>query len=218
MDKVLVVVAHPDDEVLLAGGTIAAHVNRGDDVHILILADGVSARTERLDQREFNARLQMASHASDVLGADGECLRLADQQLDKIGMLILTKHVEARIQKYQPNIVYTHWDGDLNNDHRLTAQAVQTACRPYPGQTVRELYMGEVPSSTEWAGGFRPNHFVNITDTFHTKVKAITCYETELRDMPHPRSYGGIHELAVIRGLQVGLNYAEAFKAVRVVV
>ena len=214
-ERVLVVCAHADDEVLMAGGSIAKHTSSGDDVHILIIADGVSSRTGTFDRNEFNARLAMASKASDVLGCNGEVLDLPDNKLDTVPALDIIKKIEAVMEKVKPTIVYTHWPKDMNIDHRIVSECTQIACRPAPGCTVKQILFGEVPSSTEWAGGFCPNHFINITDTLSKKFEALACYEEEMRGGFHPRSIQSIGALAKIRGACIGVEAAEAFELCR---
>ena len=212
--KVLVVVAHPDDEVLMCGGTIAKHVAAGDDVHVLIFTDGVWSRADATEN-DILERVGMLRESSRILCYRWEVLRFPDNQMDKEALLDLVKIIEYKLNKIIPSIVYTHWHGDMNLDHRIVSEATKTACRPQPGCPVKMLLMGEVPSSSEWAGGFNPNVFMDVTDTWDKKLVALQCYKEELREGNHPRSIHKIESLAQYRGGTVGVKYAEAFELVR---
>lgn len=212
--NVLVIAAHPDDEVLGCGGTIARHVVEGDKVEVLFVADGETARI--MHNREN--RNIAAKSAGDILGVSMvHFLDHPDQRLDQISLLDLTKQVEERVAALKPRIVYTHHAGDLNEDHRIVHQIAMTALRPLPGSRVKEIYAFEVPSSTEWGTPFWPNHFVNISSLHQRKVEALSCYESEMRLSPHARSYSAIGALNRLRGHQVGLAYAEAFVTLRTI-
>ncbi len=212
----MAIVAHPDDEVLGCGGALALHAARGDDVSIVILADGESSRAgdavNRIGERERAARL-----ATSILGAERVSLHgLPDNQLDTRSRLELAKLVEGHISDFKPVTVYTHHCGDVNIDHRLVHEAVVTACRPQAGHPVNTLLFFEIPSSTEWqvpgsAPAFVPNWFVDISAVAEVKRKALQAYDGEIRPWPHPRSYQGVEHLARWRGATVGCAAAEAF-------
>jgi LmbE family N-acetylglucosaminyl deacetylase len=211
-ERVLCVAAHPDDEVLGCGGTLARHAAEGDEVHTIFCADGETSRgMKALPNRNF-----MAHAASKVLGTQMPIyLDYADQRLDQASLLELTQRIEDRARIIRPSIVYTHHAGDLNMDHALTARATLTAFRPLPDSSVRQIFAFEVVSSTEWGTGFWPNHFVTITAYWKTKIDALLCYSSEMRDGPHARSYGGIGALGNLRGFQAGVWSAEAFMTLR---
>jgi LmbE family N-acetylglucosaminyl deacetylase len=215
MNKVMVIAAHPDDEVLGCGGTIARHNMEGDEVHIVFLADGETSRIMNARPNRNLAALQ----ASQILGAlPPVFLDRRDQMLDTFPLLEITQAVEAEIAKVNPEIVYTHHAGDLNMDHRITHQAALTALRPLPGSSVRAIYAFEVLSSTEWGTGFWPNHFVEFErDAKKRKVDALACYHEEMRDHPHPRSYMSGDFLEILRGSACGLFRAEAFMTIRTI-
>lgn len=224
---VLVVAAHPDDEVLGCGGTLARLGGAGRRVHVLLLADGESSREPGSGQMrpDLVARRQAAARsACEILECASVELRdLADNRLDAVAQLDLIKIVEECIGRFKPSTVFTHHAGDVNVDHRVVHEAVLAACRPQPGQPVKELYFFEVPSSTEWrtAGSgqsFEPNHFVDIARTLPAKMKALEAYGSELRPFPHPRSLRAIEALARWRGAAVGVEAAEAFMVGRQVV
>ncbi len=221
---VLVVVAHPDDEVLGCGGTMARLAREGHHVHILILGEGISSRYDRRAQADQHALRKLkhdARAASRLLGADSITFEgLPDNRFDELPLLEIVKRVERRVEAIQPTIMYTHHPGDLNIDHRRTFQAVLTATRPVDGCCVREVYTFEVPSSTEWAfqqlqPAFKPNVFMDITETVELKVRGMACYEGEVREFPHPRSAEALRAITRRWGSVAGCAYAEAFELVR---
>ncbi|HJQ47132.1 MAG TPA: PIG-L deacetylase family protein [Amycolatopsis sp.] len=218
MTTVLVVAAHPDDELLGAGGTLARHVHCGDEVHAVVVADGA---TSRYGEGMSDVLAKSAQRAADVLGlASVDLLSLPDQRLDTLSMLDVTRDVEAVVDRLRPAVVYTHFPGDVNVDHGQVARAAWTACRPYVLPGLRRFAVFETPSSTEWAwplegSGFDPTLFVNITSTMDEKLDAMACYESELRDYPHPRSLRALRERAAYWGSRVGQSAAEAFQILR---
>jgi LmbE family N-acetylglucosaminyl deacetylase len=224
-NSVFIVAAHPDDEVLGCGGSIARHADAGDHVQVLIVAEGATSRQQQRDRGQVNADLsdlaRAAQKAGEILGALGvELLDLPDNRLDSLDRLDLIKLIEARIESYQPQIVYTHHSGDVNVDHRRLHEAVVTACRPTPGHCVRRLLSFEVASSTEWqppgsAPAFQPNWFVDISAQWERKQLALEAYASEMRPWPHARSIQALEHLARWRGAQVGVEAAEAFCLLR---
>ena len=218
---VLVVAAHPDDEVLGCGGTIARHSLAGDAVHVAILAEGIASRDDTLTGMVREAKLaslsEAAKRANELLGVQSvELLQLPDNRLDSLDRLDLVKTVEALMRRNRPDIVYTHHAGDVNIDHRLAHEAVATACRPLPGQSVRTLLAFEIASSTEWqpvgsAPAFLANWFVDISQTLPRKLAALDAYCSEMRPWPHARSIQALEHLARWRGASVGVAAAEAF-------
>lgn len=223
--NILVVAAHPDDEVLGCGGTIARHADAGDLVHILIGAEGATSRQlvrNREDATEELVALTQSAHkAGSILGAESvKMLGLPDNRLDSIDRLDLIKRIEEIIDQHQPQVIYLHHAGDVNIDHRRLHEAVVTACRPMPGQPVRRLLSFEVASSTEWqppgsGPAFQPNWFVDITGQWERKRQALEAYAAEMRPWPHARSIKALEHLARWRGAQVGVEAAEAFYLLR---
>ena len=218
---VLVVAAHPDDEVLGCGGTICAHVAAGDTVHVAILAEGATSRLPKRDRAAVAPELKQLQHAAiqanALLGVHAvELLDFPDNRMDGQERLDITKVVEQLLQKISPTIVYTHHVGDMNIDHRCIHDAVATACRPLPAAQVRTLLFFETASSTEQqiphsAPPFLPNWWVDISATLERKLSALRIYEKEMRPWPHPRSLEAVEHLARWRGASVGLPAAEAF-------
>jgi LmbE family N-acetylglucosaminyl deacetylase len=213
---VLVIAAHPDDEVLGCGGTIAWHAARGDQVHVAIMAQGLFSRGTPAEAEQAALR-SACKNANAILGvASLECFDLPDNRLDSLDLLDIVQQVEALVQRHQPGVVYGHWSGDVNIDHRLLHEAVVTACRPQPGHPVHTLLFFEVASSTEWqiphsAPAFLPNWFNDISQTLDAKLRALDAYAMEMRAWPHPRSVRAVEHLARWRGATVGVDAAEAF-------
>ena len=223
--QVLVVAAHPDDDVLGCGGVVARHATDNDCVHILFMAEGGTARqpSVSLEQAagDIASREDCARRSAEILGASPPLfVRNPDNRLDTVPLIDLAKNIEKVIADLRPSIVYTHHGGDLNIDHRRVHEAVLTACRPMAACPVDSIYAFEVSSSTEWAlssayDAFRPNHFVDITDYLDKKIAALQCHHAEMRPFPHPRSYDAVIALARIRGATCGHQAAEAFQVVR---
>ncbi len=223
-DIVLIVAAHPDDEVLGCGGTIARHVKDGDEAHILFFTDGVGARFSSIDARYENdtiLRNKSAQIAADILGAKAPIyLDFPDNRLDKVDLLDLVQALEAVGKKIKPSVIYTHWAGDLNIDHRRVYEAVITAFRPISGGNVKKIRSFEVPSSTEWGDRsvnrtFAPTTYVDIEQFMDVKMRAIEAYAQEMRSFPHPRSALALEALARWRGAESGFAAAEAFVHIR---
>jgi len=216
--RVAAIVAHADDEALGCGGTLRRHTLAGDEVWVIILADGESSReAATTDAAAVAQREAAARKAADILGVRHLALhRFPDNRLDTEALLDIVKVVEAHLGDIAPDTVYTHHGGDLNLDHRRVHQAVVTACRPRSNRGGETLLFFETASSTEWVPPpsgppFSPNWFVDISTTLETKLQALHAYGEEMRDWPHPRSYRGIEHLARWRGATVGCDAAEAF-------
>jgi LmbE family N-acetylglucosaminyl deacetylase len=223
-DTILVIAAHPDDEALGCGGTIARSAQEGHDIYVAILGEGITSRYQQREQ--VNPALVEALHArsrqvAELLGAKDLFLYdLPDNRFDTVPLLDVIKIIEELVERLQPQVVYTHHGGDLNIDHVVVHRAVLTATRPTAGHPLKEIYAFEVPSSTEWAFGqfqpvFRPNVFVDISATLETKVQAMALYESETRPFPHPRSPEALRALARRWGSAAGFEAAEAFQLVR---
>lgn len=222
--KVLVIAAHPDDEVLGCGATAARLVIEGHDVHFAILGEGITSRHRNradVDPAQVAALHQKAHAAAAKLGVKSLILhKLPDNRLDTVPLLDIVKIIEDLVDRMKPEIIYTHHGGDLNIDHGVIHRAVLTATRPLAGQPVQEIYAFEVPSATDWAfqrlePSFRPNVFVDVSRTLEAKIAAMACYETEVRQFPHPRSPEALRALAMRWGSVAGCPAAEAFELVR---
>jgi LmbE family N-acetylglucosaminyl deacetylase len=220
---ILCIVAHPDDEVLGCGGTMAQLVREGYSVTIAILGEGMTSRYQQRDHADMNLvqTLQDCTQkAANVLGAEEVFpYNLPDNRFDTVPLLDIIKIIEALIERVQPQVIYTHHGGDLNIDHVIVHRAVLTATRPAPSCPVKTLYTFEVPSATDWAFGqfqpmFCPNVFMNITSTLETKIEAMNVYKSESRPFPHPRSPEALRALARHWGSVVGFPAAEAFELI----
>ncbi len=219
--NVLVIAAHPDDEVLGCGATMAKHVNNGDRVYVAILAEGITSRENMRDRTKNEEELfllaQEANKANKVIGVtELKLFDFPDNRMDSVDLLDIIKVVEELIENYHPDIIYTHHIGDVNIDHQRIHQAVITACRPIPTKhKVKELLFFEVLSSTEWqpaeANPFIPNWFVDVTETIDIKRKSLKEYNHEMRVWPHSRSIKATSNLAGFRGSTIGVEAAEAF-------
>ncbi len=221
--SVLVVAAHPDDEVLGCGGTVARLADQGERVYIAILGEGVTSRyesREEVAQAELSALQGKARTAAEILGAsDLFMYDFPDNQFDSIPLISLIKSVEDLIRRLAPKTIFTHFHGDLNVDHTQTFRAVLTACRPMAGTCVKELYSFEIPSSTEWAfgqmgGAFVPNVFFDVSGYLNRKTAAMQTYESEKREFPHPRSPESLTALAQKWGSASGLAAAESYMTI----
>jgi len=222
MNKVvLVIAAHPDDEVLGCGGTIAKHVLAGDDVAIVFMTNGESSRQSTVSDN-ITSRSKACGEALKILGIKYVMnFDFPDNMMDQVPLLKVTKSIETAIERFTPSIVYTHFSEDLNVDHRITHQAVMTACRPQAWSPVQSIYCFEVLSATEWnsytKSKFNPNKFVDVSDVWPIKLSALDKYSKELRPFPHSRSIETIEALSIYRGATVGLKKAEAFQIERIV-
>lgn len=214
--RVLVIGAHPDDEVLGCGATIAKWARGGANVQIAFMADGVGARG-LAETGVLVARRDAARRAAQILGAAEPVFGdLPDNRCDSVPLLDIVRDVEALVQQFQPDTVLTHHAGDLNVDHQRVHEAVMTACRPQKGHPVRTCLFFEVPSSTEWrvpgsGREFAPAWFEDTGATLALKLQALQAYATELRPWPHPRSIQAVEALARWRGATIGCEAAEAF-------
>ncbi len=226
MDKIMVIVAHPDDEILGIGGTIKKCNNDGSEIIAVILGEGQVSRYNRREDMPPGIIEELHNdtvNAASIIGYKKVYFAdFSDNQFDTVSLLDIVKFVEKVIEEFKPDIVYTHHGGDLNIDHKLTYQAVLTATRPISDtgiHMVNEIYTFETLSSTEWDFSynipFKPNVFVNIVNTIQDKIDAMECYKSELCKFPHPRSIETLKATAMKWGSVIGCEYAEAFELVR---
>ena len=226
--KILIVAAHPDDEVLGMGGTILRHSKLKDTVKIVYLATGISSREKyddkiksknhsNLNKNRIMKLQNDTKKASKILKVkDISFYDFPDNELDSIPLLKLVKVIENEIKKFNPDIVYTNHFGDLNIDHRITYDATLTACRPINNK-IKKLISFEVPSSTEWnyPHSFNPNYFINIEKEVDSKIKSFKMFKSEIRNFPHPRSSLNLKIIAQRWGSVSGFKFAEAFELIR---
>jgi LmbE family N-acetylglucosaminyl deacetylase len=223
-NKILIVSAHPDDEVLGCGGTVARLVKEGYQAYTLILGEGITSRDEKRDRAKRETEIQklkdQAKKANKIIGVEEVFMYdFPDNRFDTVPLLDIVKVIEKIKNDIKPDIIFTHYGKDLNIDHQITYKAVITATRPVVGEPVKEIYSFEVPSSTEWNFplSFSPDVFFDISETIDIKIKALEEYKTELREYPHPRSLEGIKINAQSWGLKIGVKYAEVFKCIRII-
>ena len=192
MTRVLCVAAHPDDEVLGVAGTLLRHKAAGDDVVVFVWKQCLRPESA-VEMLQAEMRMEIEYHS----GWEG-----------------LAWDIEEAVQAIKPDIVYTHSRADLHEDHQETLQRTLVACRPQSG--VRGLYSFETPSATDWSGVlFIPQKFVDITETVEHKMHVMEAYESELRDLPHPRNIDSLYHRALFWGQRAGVDYAEAFEVIR---
>ena len=223
-NTVLVVASHPDDEILGCGGTLCKHVEKGDLVNILIVSEGSTSRLNYVFNdicSSVTALQNISSSVADKLGCNSfKFLSYPDNRLDSLDRLDLTQSIESHIQLVEPSIIYTHFSGDLNVDHRRVFESVLTACRPFPSSLIKTILSFEIPSSTDWAFGhlsrpFSPTWYSDITPYLQKKLDLLSCYDSEMRPWPHSRSIQALSHLAQLRGSQIGVHAAESFSVVR---
>lgn len=220
--RILIVVAHTDDEALGLGGTIARHYKEGDEIYAISMTDGIGARN---DSNELIEKRKYASlQAAKVLGFEWlKSFSFPDNSMDTIPLIQVVKKIEEIKNQINPSIIYTHHASDLNIDHRIVSAATLTAFRPQPGEEWCEIRAFEVSSATDFGhksitGTFSPNLFIDISDTIDSKIKALKEYQDEMRMKPHTRSFEGILNLSKYRGNQVGVSYAESFEIIRKII
>lgn len=211
--RVLVIAAHPDDELLGCGGTIALHVRAGDRVTAVIVCEGESLRygTQGVGQQAH------AQRAAQTLGvSESRLLGFPDQRLDTITLTEVISALSKVVGEVRPDIVYCQFGGDVNRDHQLVFQAVLVATRPTE-RSIASIYAFDTASSTEWAypRSFQPDTWIDISSTLELKLQAMACYESEVRDYPHPRSLEALRYRAKAWGNQSCMDAAEVFMTVR---
>tara|TARA_Y100000589_G_scaffold38509_2_gene32260 strand:- start:1893 stop:2576 length:684 start_codon:yes stop_codon:yes gene_type:complete len=221
--RILVIVAHPDDEVLGAGASISNWCTEGHEIYTLILGEGITSRNNsrdlNRDQKELEELASAIHLANNELGVKEVFTeQLPDNRFDQLDLLDIVKLIEKIITLIKPELVLTHYEADLNIDHQITARAVLTATRPLPDFPVKSVWSFETLAATEWNYPLRfsPNLFLEVSDNdLERKIRAMRFYKNELREYPHPRSIQGIRILAQNWGMRNGVEYAEAFKVLR---
>ncbi|WP_142414608.1 PIG-L deacetylase family protein [Hathewaya massiliensis] len=225
MKKILVIAAHPDDEILGVGGTVLKHTKDGDECFGIILGEGMTSRYDKRELAESHRVEELHEDtykSAEFVGYKNVYIEsLPDNRFDSIPLLDIVKIIEKYIEKIKPDIIYTHFGGDLNIDHKITFEAVLTATRPIGEEYVKEIYAFETVSSTEWNfnnnTNFNPNYFIDVTETLDEKLKAMECYQSELREFPHPRSNENLKHSALKWGSVISRKYAEAFEVIRII-
>lgn len=225
--RVMVIAAHPDDEILGVGATMAKLLQEFQcTIHVVVLGEGLTSRTEVRDANVFGNEL--VEHQKDIVKAQQKIgyqslktYQLPDNRFDQLDLLDVVKIVESEKKSFSPDIIFTHHGGDTNIDHRVTFNAVITGSRPLPGEKLSAIISFEVPSSTEYQAfnapmSFIPNLFVSVNDQqLKQKIEAMECYQYEKRDFPHPRSPQALEVIAKRWGVNCGHQAAEAFMLIR---
>jgi LmbE family N-acetylglucosaminyl deacetylase len=225
--RILVVVAHPDDELLGLGATMNKLITEQNcSVKVVILGEGITSRLDERDAEKFSKEL--AIHKQNIKAAQKSIgyqelsvYDLPDNRFDSVDLLDIIKLIEKEKQEFKPEVIFTHHGGDVNIDHQRTFEAVVTATRPMEDENVKMIIAFETPSGTEWRASTDPRHFIpNIffevsEDNVNAKIKGMESYEFEKRKYPHPRSPEALKIVAQRYGIQVGSDFAEAFMLVR---
>ncbi len=214
--KVLVIVPHPDDEVLGCGGTIKKHTSQGDEVFLCI---GTKAYTPEWSEEFLKERPNEIERANKILGITKTYfLDFPTVKVDTIPQKEINDAILKVVKEVRPEILYIPHGGDLNKDHRIFFECALVVGRPLPGSSIREMYSYEALSETEWGSvltHFVPNYYVDISKEIEAKKDAMAAYKSEIREFPHPRSLQAIEALATKRGSEAGMERAEAFMIIR---
>ena len=226
--KIMIVVAHPDDELLGLGASMNRITQEDWNVktHVVILGEGLTSRSDSRDVDMWKAKLE--KHKQNIVEAQkaigyGEVsiYDFPDNRFDSVPILDIIKVVESEKEKFLPDVIFTHHGGDVNIDHQRTFEAVLTSCRPMKHETVKTLITFETPSGTEWRASsdprhFLPNFFISVEEkNVEAKIKGMESYEFEKREYPHPRSPEALRIQAKRWGVSIGRDYAEAFQIIR---
>ncbi|MDT0649643.1 PIG-L deacetylase family protein [Autumnicola edwardsiae] len=226
--RILVVVAHPDDELLGLGATMYKLIkDYSCKIRVVILGEGITSRSEIRDQLKWKRELEIhrknIASAQRAIGYESVGIYdFPDNRFDTVALLDIIKVVEKEKQKFDPEVVFTHHGGDVNVDHQRTFEAVITSCRPLASERVKTIITFETPSGTEWRAAtdprhFIPNFFVEVSNEgLEAKIKGMESYEFEKRKFPHPRSPEALRIQSQRWGIVVGATYAEAFSVVRI--
>jgi len=217
MANIMIICAHPDDETLGAGGSLASHAKRGDKIMALVLATGQFGRDN--SKKGILKRKSQCKKACTVLGIDKlKFLDYDDQKLEQIPLTELSCNIEKEIKSWKPFTIYTHFWGDANQDHRRVYEAVLISTRPTSKFFVKNIFCFETPSSTDWPvnpNSFQPNLFININKHIDSKIKAFSQYSNEIERFPGLRSKKSLYGRAQFWGSKIGVEYAESFVIIR---
>jgi LmbE family N-acetylglucosaminyl deacetylase len=223
MNKILIVAAHPDDDILGCGGLMAKY-SKQKKIRVIFIAEGSSCRFSNLDAGQEVVRNTIIERNSFAVSAlkslgvtDVKFYDLPCGRLDTIPIIDINKIIENEVRSFNPNILMTHSEYDTNNDHRIVNRSVMMATRPGVFDTLKKVISFEIQSSSEWNfnDAFLPNVFEELKGSdLEKKWDALSCYKSEIQSYPHPRSYKGMQTLARYRGMQIGYNLAEAYRII----
>ncbi len=227
--KIMIVVAHPDDELLGLGATMNRLIKDFNVItHLVILGEGITSRSDARNvekwEKELSKHKLNITNAAKVIGYHSTSIyNFPDNRFDTIALLDIVKVVEKEKNLFNPDVIFTHHGGDVNIDHQKTFESIIVACRPIKNENVKAIITFETPSGTEWMAStevrrFIPNIFINVSyENLQTKIKGMECYEFEKRKYPHPRSPEALTILAQRYGVMIGGVYAEAFALIRLI-
>tara|TARA_A100001388_G_scaffold261672_1_gene230715 strand:- start:394 stop:1092 length:699 start_codon:yes stop_codon:yes gene_type:complete len=224
-ERILVIAAHPDDELLGCGGLLSKFSKQNVPIRIVFLAEGVSSRFSEINsnlekiKNEIDIREKCSLRALEKIGINKSQIFFSKRkccQLDQYPRLELTKEIEFHINDFYPTCLLTHFEKDTNIDHRICYEAILPAIRPLKNINLKIILSFEIPSSTEWnyPYQFKPNFFVDITYELESKLEACIEYKGEIKEKEDARSLESIKSLAFIRGNQSGYKYAEGFQLI----
>ncbi|MES2394585.1 MAG: PIG-L family deacetylase [Bacteroidota bacterium] len=225
--KIMIVVAHPDDELLGLGASMHHLISEHDiKTHVVILGEGITSRSDIRDKAKWKTELDI--HRSNIHSAQKaigyhsvSIYDFPDNRFDTVALLDIIKVIEKEKENFKPDVIFTHHGGDLNIDHQRTFEAVITACRPMKNETVKTIICFETPSGTEWRAStdprhFIPNLFIEVSEkNIDAKIEGMESYEFEKRLYPHPRSPEALKIQAQRWGVAIGSEFAEAFVLIR---
>lgn len=225
--RIMIVVAHPDDELLGLGATMNLLINEYEvSTRVVILGEGITSRSDSRDtsywEKELAIHRQNIDYAKDVIGYDSVGIyNFPDNRFDTVALLDIIKVIEKEKESFKPEVIFTHHGGDVNIDHQRTFESVITACRPTHNEVVKTIITFETPSGTEWRASSDPRHFIpNLfisvkEENIRSKIAGMEYYEFERREFPHPRSSEALRVQAKRWGIIIGCDMAEAFMVIR---
>jgi len=223
----MIVVAHPDDELLGLGATMNRLIKEENiNTHVVILGEGITSRSDSRDPEKWEKELLVhrknIKQAQESIGYHNVSIHdFPDNRFDTVALLDIIKVIETEKSNFQPDVIFTHHGGDVNIDHQRTFEAVITSCRPMENEKVLNIITFETPSGTEWRASSDPKHFIpNLffsvnKENLESKIKGMESYEFEKRNYPHPRSPEALKIQAQRWGISIGKEYAEAFQVIR---
>lgn len=226
--KILVVAAHPDDEILGCGGSLLYFKSKGYKIRVIFMSDGESSRNLKNKKKEKQL-ITLRKNQAKLVSKKSKFINpvffdYPDNQMDTISLLEIVKKVENEIKNFKPSIIFTHFENDLNVDHKVAFNAVLTATRPKSKTFVEKIFCFEISSSTNFSfyndknKVFNPNVYIDISKFIKKKLTLLQIYKSEMRPWPHPRSIQGLKNLAKNRGSEIGSKFAEAFINIREII